>query len=222
MKKILLIEDRCKRQELFTKDTNIELNQYGDILDNFTGEEYDAFLSSFIKDDFSLENYAVIIVHKSAFHDKNTQILLKLSEYCKIERKPLVLFSGGLSANYYKNDEFETLELNSKIFYSQNLKLFLEDFKNNNQNILILCYGIQWKLNIALNILEKLNRFIEKNNEKTKIYYDKILIEIDFDKLKSIQLKFDDLVVENGWITLSEVVKLRDCMFQSMSEFIDE
>jgi len=222
MKKILLIEDRGKRQELFTKDTNIELNQYSDILDNFTGEEYDEFLSSFIKDDFSLENYAVIIAHKSAFHDKNTQILLKLSEYCKIEKKPLVLFSGGLSANYYKNDEFETLELNSKIFYSQNLELFLEDFKNNNKNILMLCYGIQWKLNIALNILEKLNRFIEKNNEKTKIYYNKILIEIDFDKLKLIQLKFDDLVVENGWIALSEVVKLRDYIVQSISEFIDE
>ncbi len=38
MKKILLLEDRQARQQLFMNHTNIDLNEYCDILDNRTGQ----------------------------------------------------------------------------------------------------------------------------------------------------------------------------------------
>ena len=40
MKKILLIEDRVKRQQLFIDNTGIDLSRYSDILDNETDKNY--------------------------------------------------------------------------------------------------------------------------------------------------------------------------------------
>ena len=40
MKKILLIEDRAKRQQLFMDETGIDLSKYSDILDNKTDVDY--------------------------------------------------------------------------------------------------------------------------------------------------------------------------------------
>ena len=72
----------------------------------------------------------------------------------------MVFFSGGISSNFYDNSEFEKLEINSKTFYSKNLVLFLDAVKNQNEDILMLCYGEYWKENIVANTLEETNIFL--------------------------------------------------------------
>ena len=153
MKKVLLIEDRYKRQRLFSQQTGIELEKYSDILDNCIEDKYNAFLNEMLIGDFDLSPYDIIITHKSAFGDDNDNVLKKLQEHCKKHSKPLVLFSGGIVGNYYNSEVYEVMELNSKTFYSQNLILFLDAIKEQNENLLMLSYGRQWKLNIILNVI---------------------------------------------------------------------
>ncbi len=158
MKKIALIEDRYPRQRNFLEQNNINLDKYCDVLGNFIEEKASNILENISNDSFDLNEFDIIVCHKSV--KNNTVILGNLKDYCKKSQKTLVLFSGGISVNYYDNSEFELLELNSKTFYSHNLFLFLESIKTNNEDIMMLCYGEQWKQNIVANVLEKTNLFI--------------------------------------------------------------
>lgn len=214
MKKILLIEDRTPRQKLFSDETKIILEQYIDILENCIDYKYQEIADSLNNDDNILNQYDIIISHKSAFKEQNSKIISKLQNHCKINNKPLVLFSGGITVNYYNNEENEYLELNSKIFYSQNLKLFLEDIKNEHLNILMLCYGERWKINIALNILEATNILIEQNLDDE----DEIDFDVDLELLTNINYQFYKINSEH----LSEVIKFRDSIEEYIKEYIDE
>jgi len=162
--KILLIDDKTLRQQGFMQNIGIDLSdpKYNDILDNAVDQRYLEIYEQLKKDTLNYDDYSIIVAHKSAF-DNNDAIITKL----KNESKVLILFSGGIDANYYvKNDKNEILELNSKIFYSHNLKKFLENFKNNKiTNILSLSYGDKWKLNIALNIVEEINYLLNETND---------------------------------------------------------
>lgn len=210
--KILLIEDRVKRQKDFLEKNNINFNSYLDLLDNFTEEKANNLLENIINDSFDLLEYEIIICHKSVeYDDKNSVIISNLKKYCKFHNKTLVLFSGGISVNYYDNSEFEYLELNSKTFYSTNLKLFLEDVKSENENILMLCYGENWKLNIVSNILEKINIFISKQTEDD-IELINFHNEVNIKKLSNLDFPFYEMNVENGWVYLSEIVKFKDSL----------
>ncbi len=201
--KILLIEDKAQRQQLFMKDLGIELldPKYNDILDNAVDQRYLEIYEQLKKDLLIYDNYSIIIAHKSAFDENNEAIIAKL----KKESRILILFSGGIDANYYvKNDTNEVLELNSKIFYSNNLKKFLEDFKNKKiPNILSLCYGDKWKLNIALNIVEEINYLLNETNDNivdcddlidssAKEILDEVDIEL-YDKINNDDTSRDDL-----------------------------
>ena len=126
MKKILLIEDRKERQQLFINETDIDLNKYKDILDNAIDEKYDEIFYKLKANTFDFENYSTIISHKSAFDKDNSAMIEKLKDYCKTRKKTLVFFSGGIDENYYNRSEYELILINSKTFYSQNIKLFLE------------------------------------------------------------------------------------------------
>lgn len=215
MKKILLIEDRIKRQEDFLDDASMDMESYDDILDNQTDKD---FYKKILKDEIDLYKYQTIISHKSVGDEDSVQVIDKLKSHCKITSTPLVLFSGGISTNFYSNDNYEMIELNSKTFYSQNLQIFLDAMKNNEQNLLILCYGQKWKLNIALNALEKINRFIEKNDKKEEIKFSKLKLEIDMDKLKQIDYDFCDMNIENGWLYLKDIIRYRDSILKYIKE----
>lgn len=158
MKKIALIEDRYPRQRSFLEQNLINLDNYKEVLENFIGEKASNILENISNDSFDLNKFDIIVCHKSV--ENNTVILGNLKDYCKRYEKTLILFSGGISVNYYDNSEFEFLELNSKTFYSHNLLLFLESIQTNNEDIMMLCYGEQWKQNIVANVLEKTNLFI--------------------------------------------------------------
>jgi len=211
MKKIVLIEDRDKRQKDFLTQHDINLDEYEDILDNFIQHKADDILEQISHDSFSFENYDIIICHKSV--ENNTVVLSTLQNYCKKHHKTLILFSGGISVNYYDNSEYELLELNSKTFYSQNLKLFLEAVKTGNEDIMMLCYGENWKLNIVSNILEKTN-YLLGQVEESKIFYDEFADFLDIEKLSKVEHSFYDIQIENNRTTIEEIKKFRDSLLE--------
>ena len=196
MKKIALIEDRYPRQRKFLEQNNINLDKYCDILENFIEEKASNILENISNDSFDFREFDIIVCHKSV--ENNTVILGNLKDYCKKHQKTLVLFSGGISVNYYDNSEFELLELNSKTFYSQNLLLFLKSIKTNNEDIMMLCYGEQWKQNIVANVLEKTNLFIfdiKNGFENTANFQiDANLSKIDYKFYEPKEKIFDEIV----------------------------
>uniref|UniRef100_UPI0040481D54 response regulator n=1 Tax=Aliarcobacter sp. TaxID=2321116 RepID=UPI0040481D54 len=196
MKKIALIEDRYKRQAHFLEQNLINLEDYEDVLENFIEEKASNILENISNDSFDFHEFDIIVCHKSV--ENNTVILGNLKDYCKKHQKTLVLFSGGISVNYYDNSEFELLELNSKTFYSQNLLLFLKSIKTNNEDIMMLCYGEQWKQNIVANVLEKTNLFIfdiKNGFENTANFQiDANLSKIDYKFYEPKEKIFDEIV----------------------------
>jgi hypothetical protein len=210
MKKILLIEDRKERQQRFVNCTNIDLNDYSDTLENITGQEYDEVYESFKKNEFNFNDYAMVIVHKSAFNGDTQKILYGIERECKSRAIPLVFFSGGITANYYEEEKnFKKLELNSKDFYSQNLQMFLENYRRTREvELLMLSYGQRWKLDIVLNCMEKINIFIETHKNEEDIIYNEFVNHTDFHLLESLKIKYSKPTIENGWIYLSELKKI--------------
>lgn len=208
-KKIILIEDRTPRQKNFLDENNIELFNYENIIDNMIDEDASNILEEIKNNTADLSGYDIVICHKSV--ENNTIILSNLKEYCKKMKKTLVFYSGGISVNYYDNSELEYLELNSQTFYSQNLALFLEATQNEDENILMLCYGKYWKQNVIANILEKTNYILGQVEEK-KINFQEFSFFVDLVKLEQIVDLDYTLEIEEKNILLSEIIRFRDIL----------
>ena len=215
MKKIALIEDRYPRQQNFLEHTDINLEEYAEFLENFTEEKANTLLEQIREDDFDLSDFEIIICHKSV--QNNTVVLSNLRNYCKDNHKTLVLFSGGISVNYYDNSEFELLELNSKTFYSHNLMLFLEALKSDREDIMMLCYGEHWKQNIVANILEKTNILLNKTVKP--VVYIRFANFVDLVKLKKIDYQFHQITIENNYITIEEIKKFQESLENYFHQF---
>lgn len=218
MIKVLLIEDRKKRQEDFIARTGIDLNDtiYEGVLANMVDYKYLEIFKKLQSSMFDFDDYSVIISHKSAFGNENSEILSKLETYCQNNNKVFVLFSGGIDTNYYfKNDNYEHIELNSKTLYSENITLFLEDCRTDNLNPLMLCYGNKWKLNILLNILEKLTKFIlSMKKDKDSVLHNVFLRDNpDINTLESLKLDIYSPIIESRRITKDEILKLKESIF---------
>ena len=225
---ILLIEDRAKRQKLFMEDTNVNLEIYSDILENCIDEKYDKFLQGVLHDDFDFTPYDVIITHKSAYDKDNIKILDILKNHCKTHKKSLVLFSGGVDKNYYDNSNYELIITNSKVFYSKNLQLFLESYRQNDHKLLMLIYGERYKLNIALNIFESLSLYIEKNKDQETINYKKLIkamskskSKVDMDLLEDIQFEFQIEKNKFNKVAFENIVALQKSLEQYIKESIE-
>ena len=219
MKKILLIEDREERQNLFINRTEIQLNSYDDILDNFIGEKYDNLYKNIKNNQFRFNAYALIMVHKSAFNVDNQDIHFQIRDYCENNNTPLVLFSGG-ATNYYNKEELELMEVNSEDFYSNNLQLFLDNFRETKEiELLMLSYGSNWKLNLILNSLEKINYFIA-NNQEEDILYDDFINKTDFHLLKKIDFTYYQPTVEDGWVYLDDIKKIAETIKKYIEEYV--
>jgi hypothetical protein len=214
--KIVLIEDRTKRQLHFLEQNNINLNKYTNILKNFTEEKASNILEEIRSDSFDLQEFKIIICHKSV--ENNTVILANLKNYCKKHQKTLVLFSGGISVNYYDNSELELLELNSKTFYSQNLVLFLEAVKSGNEDILMLCYGEYWQQDIVANVLEKTNYLLGQVEEDI-VFYDEFVNFTDIEKLSKINYDFHSVQIENNRTTIVEIENFRDSLLSYFKKY---
>ncbi|MBK6889863.1 MAG: hypothetical protein IPN25_07955 [Sphingobacteriales bacterium] len=112
--KIAIIEDKTNRLE---KCTNFELAAYQSVK-IITGGGFDHFLNSLEqRDTNSLAEFDCIAAHRSAM---SNEIRDTVKDYCKTNNKPLVFFSGGITASVLKDNEFPFLLINSKDFYSKN------------------------------------------------------------------------------------------------------
>jgi len=209
--KILLIEDRAERQERFTQDTGIDLKNYAEIIDNRTS-----------LDKSQLDKYSTIITHRSAFGDQDENILDLLKQHCAETNTKLVFFSGGISSTYYSKTKYEFLLLNSKSFYSQNLKLFLDDAKASGDevNILLLGYGKNWKINLLLNTLAKVNLFIANNQSKPKVKFNNFKTITKVDNIKPY-IDFEYPPVEKGGVDLTDLHDFADSITRKIEQEVE-
>jgi len=197
MSKILLIEDRIERQVLFSKDTSFDFSKYSKILDNRTS-----------LDGVDLFMYTTIICHRSAFGELNNTILDRLKDHCKKSNTQLIFFSGGISSTFYSNNSYEFLLLNSKSFYSNNLEHYLNEIlKNSISNLCILAYGKNWKINIMLDTLSKINMFTSQNKDKDKIKAQRLKTYSQLDNIQDlVDIEYPPLI-SGGAMLLDDVKK---------------
>lgn len=158
-KDILLIEDRVNRKELYIK---FDLTEYK-VVDFVTGDKLTNILEDINKKNFSkLERYKCLIFHASALSIVQKS---EVKDFCKRNKKSLVFFSGGISTSYYNDNFYPFLNINSKDFYSNNLKTFLDNYIVDFEiNLLILQYGDRWLINLLLNLRNNLVKIQEENN----------------------------------------------------------
>ena len=172
---ILLLENKTTRVD----ESDINFSYYDDIdimKALLTDEKCNNFLDDFLDDHTVFDKYDTIIIHESIYREeKRKEFFEELESYCK--GKNLVKFSGNNTQALLTSI---SLDLSDKDLYT-NLVDFLEEYRNNNHNILMLAYGKHWDLNKLLNVLQKLNLFIE-NYEDEKLDFDEF--EDDFDLLE--------------------------------------
>lgn len=179
MMKFAIIEDRIPRLEQYT-DFDLKNTNSVTII---TGEEFDTLVESLNSGDTrNLDNYECIASHRSALSNDIRDVL---KEYCRKNKKPLIFFSGGITSSVLKDSEFPFLHINSKEFYSGNLKLFIETCDEfNNVNLLVLQFGKKWKLSLLLNLRN--NIAMALNKKKLKLQFPDFEID-DSELIKRVR-----------------------------------
>lgn len=179
--KILLLEDRIDRMKQFSK---IDLFQETTI-DIISGTElvhFIANLESELKKILPL--YQCVILHRSGIDNIKRDVI---KAFCGEYKISLVYFSGGISSSKFSDSDFPFLHINSKDFYSDNLKLFINDFTMGNAiNLIILQFGQNWKLSLLLKMRNDLNMGIQSNSIKrikdlgiSNLLKDELLVNFD-------------------------------------------
>lgn len=222
MKKVLLIDDRANRQIDLLKKADIDISFFYEVLDNKIKDEYNLFLKNMEDDSSFLSNYEVIIAHQSIFQcDEKKDLFAKIKNNCKKYGCSLVLFSGG-NENSYTNEEYEELTLSSINLYSKNLVLFLNEFRNGNKNVLILSYGKKWKLNIILNILEKITYFIDEHYNDEDIDFDEFKNFTNYELLVNLNVSFYKIKIEDNWTYIQEIIEFRNDILEHIREMTND
>ena len=174
MMKIAIIEDRIARLEQYT-DFDLTKSKSVTII---TGIEFDNLIDSLKSNNTrKLDQYECIASHRSAL---SNEVRDTIKEYCRKNKKPLIFFSGGITSSVLKDLEFPFLHINSKEFYSDNLKLFIEACEEHNTvNLLMLQFGNKWKLSLLLNLRNNIAVSLNKQELKAKLHD----VEIDDSEL---------------------------------------
>lgn len=175
MKKVLLLEDKIERDGL--KKANIDFNKFSNLKAIFGKSACNSILNDFEQ----FDTFEIIIVHASIEYDEEQDVIQEIKKYCNEKNKTLVTFSGAGDIGSLRSN---TLEITAKSLYT-NLPIFMKHYPETS-HILMLAYGENWSLNIFLNTLEKLNIFIENNDENSIEDYDDFEDDFDLIKLKSI------------------------------------
>lgn len=160
--KFAIIEDRIGRLEQFVE---FDLKNCEDVT-IITGLDFDKLINDLeLKNIEMLKQFDVIGCHRSAL---TNEIRDTIKEYCKINKIPLIFFSGGITSSVFKDIDFPFLHINSKDFYSFNLSLFIEYIKTYEEiNLLVLQFGKRWKLSLLLNLRNKIAVSQSKFNLKS-------------------------------------------------------
>ena len=176
--KIILLEDRPIRQEVFTNLLNKDSNSFPSLTNIGGGNDFLKFKENIFDDISVFDNYKTIMIHRSALSNDERA---KLIDYIGNNEKLLVFFSGGISSTLFQQvGKGQLLTINSKDFYSENLLLFIE---NNGREALELAFGKNWKLSLLIDANEKLSFYI-----------------LGYSNLKPLQIVRDELNLPN-WIS---------------------
>lgn len=182
--KIAIIEDRIGRLDQFIE---FDIRSFKEVT-IITGSDFNKLLLSLdAKDTESLNTYDCIASHRSAL---TNEIRDTIKEYCKVKNKPLIFFSGGISSSVFKDIDFPFLHINSKDFYSLNLKIFIINCQQNNSiNLLMLQFGNRWKLSLLLGLRNKISihqNLLKLKNEGFEI--DTVIDENWIKRLKDLRI----------------------------------
>lgn len=184
--RVILIEDRIVRKDLFLSRSEIDFTKY-DFFREVSPKEFTQLKSDLKTGDLSFfKDCDVILTHKSAFTLNEQDVLSALG-------KSVVYFSGGISQSFYLEFPSPTLHINSSEFYSSNLVHFLERIATTGEiEMLILQFGDKWKLNLLLNLRDKLKQLFYRNEGKDLypedfdlVFNNKIVSIIDSEQLKN-------------------------------------
>jgi hypothetical protein len=196
MSQILLLDDRPGRQEQYLGSKMREKLKDLKELTTLLGEQCREMINKLnSKDDSNLEEFTLIIIHRSAL---SIDGINTVKEHCKKKKKNLVFFSGGISQSLYSSQDFQYMLLNSKDLYQPNLYNFLSKYVEGQvEHITELLYGDNWKLNLMLNyrqllIKGKLSRTEENVKENIEKLIEKRLLE-DINLNKEIEAKIAKL-----------------------------
>jgi len=223
MKKCLLLDDRDSRQSIFLTAVQSDFSHYSTVLENKKGEqECQNILDAFLNNKSVLDSYHTIMMHKSIYSSKTSIIVNTIKEYCEMLGKELILFSGGIDTVFYSDKLYKHMELNSKQFYSENLLLYLDNRLSGLDNILVIGFGNKWKLNITLNILEKIGIFIQKSDKSDiDILYEDFKLQTEIQVLDNI-VSYEQPFIENGWCDLDTIKILYQTIKKEISVMVDE
>lgn len=162
MSRMIIIDDRIVRQKNYL--TSFDINIYNDVVENCVSDRFTELQESF-KDKQKISEvlsaYDVVAIHRSAFDDSTRT---DIDDFLKTTSKKKVLFSGGISSSSLVGN---VLNINSKDFYSENLKLFCEMLNTSIYHLSVLQFGERWILSLILSFREqviiKYNLFKEKS-----------------------------------------------------------
>ncbi|MBD3808233.1 MAG: hypothetical protein IE909_10190 [Campylobacterales bacterium] len=213
MKKVLLLEDKLERDSL--KNANIDFNKFNNLKAIFGKSACNSILNDFEQ----FDTFEIIIVHASIEYDEEQDVIQEIKKYCNEKNKTLVTFSGAGDIGSLRSN---TLEITAKSFYT-NLPIFMKHYPETS-HVLMLAYGENWSLNIFLNTLEKLNIFIENNDENLIEDYDDFEDDFDLIRLKSIigieeyASKISKNKNNNQTIEMSQIKTIRDNLIEIIEE----
>ena len=186
--KIAIIEDRIGRLEQYA---DFELKKCKSVT-IITGLEFDNLIGSLKSNDTKpLDQYECIASPRSAL---SNEVRDTLKEYCRKNKKPLIFFSGGITSSVFKDVEFPFLHINSKEFYSENLKMFIKTCEESNAvNLLVLQFGRKWKLSLLLNLRN--NIYVALNKQELK------------EKIKDVQIDDSELIKKVRDLHINSAIK---------------
>lgn len=163
MKKLIIVDDRIDRLNQYSE---FKLGSY-DHVKVVTEEDFKLLRDQLQKSDTaSFDQYDCVAFHRSAV---SQHLREAIRTYCEKKKKPLIFFSGGITSSVYKDDRSPLLMLNSKEFYSQNLKLFIEALPTaDSVNLLMLQFGHRWRLSMLLNIKNRISVSIARDGINQK------------------------------------------------------
>ncbi len=144
MNKTIILDDRPERKKSHISDSVIKQLEECTSLSIVTGESINSD-----NIEVSFDRYSLLAIHKSWLDNKG--LTNKIVDYCKRNRKYLIIFSGGIGQSLLL-DNYMRLNVNSASFYTDRLPLFIEKYASNNATapLLEFLYGEGWRLPILM------------------------------------------------------------------------
>lgn len=201
MKKVLIVDDRTKRQETYLGEKVISEIRHLSYVD----------IKSSIKSVHDCDNYDLIIIHRS-FILENEMSIKSFTDFSNDKKCFIVLFSGGVDYNILLTERVAEID-SSTLYNGPKLLDFLKNIQDNDIELFRLIYGENWEypvLSEAKYLLWKLGpalssnfkeAFREFSNEMNRL--KRILVKLNFksemssiDQLRELYITINKRIIE--------------------------